>query len=181
VQFLVKGDKGGEVRLDLSLQALGDGPGEVELGATRLAHADLGAASGGLAPGTYSVVACLGATGSWRGRACSQPVRLTVEPAPKAFSAAQELALLRQRARFGLRSGDVAAVERYGRALVSADPASVPGHVYLGDAFLGQGKSQDALREFLTARGEFERQKPDAVERPQYLNARINQLLDELD
>jgi hypothetical protein len=177
VQFLAKGGKGGEVPLDLSLQPLGDGAGEVELGETRFVHADLGTASAGLAPGTYSIVACLGATGTWRGRACSEPVSLTVELAPNALSAEQEQSLLRQRARFGLRSGDFAAVERYGRALVSADPASVPGHVYLGDALLGQGKPEGALQEFLTARGEFERQEPDADEQPQYLTGRINQLL----
>jgi hypothetical protein len=181
VQLLSRDGKGGEAPLGMTLEPLGSEPGSVELDGTNAARSELGTTSAGIAPGTYSIVACLAATGSWRGRSCSGPVKLTVSAMPGALSPAEQLALDRQRARFALRTGDSVAVERYGRKLVEAHPASLPGHVYIGEALFVQGRWEEALQEFLTARAEFDRQQPHAVDRPQYLNARINQLLDRLE
>lgn len=178
VQFLVRDRQGGEKPLPLALKPLGDQDNTIELDTIRTAQANFGNASADIAPGTHSIVACLGATGSWRGRACSDAVKLTVEPRPDQLTPDQQLALDRQKARYGLQAGDYDAIESYGRELVTADPKSGPGHIYLGEAALGKGKTDVALREFVTARALYNLQHPNALERPTYLNARISQLLE---
>ena len=178
VKFVLRDDKGSEQPFGLVLKPLGDPRNTVELDTIKTLQGDFGTASSSIAPGTYSVTACLGATGSWKGRVCSDPVKLTVETMPANLSADQQLALDRQRARFGLKSADYKSVEAYGRKLVAADPSSIAGHIYLGEAKMGQEKWDEALKEFLRARVEYNRQKSDAVDKPQYINARINQLLE---
>jgi len=178
VQFVVRDDKGGEKPLGLALKALGDQRNTVELDTRKTVQANFGVASADLAPGSYSIVACLGATGSWHGRACSAVVNLTVLIRPGKLAPEQQLALDRQKARYGLQAGDYKAIEDYGNKLVAADPSSGPGHIYLGEAALGKDKLDVALREFLTARSLYNQQKANATERPVYLNARINQLLE---
>lgn len=177
VQFFVRDEKGSEQPLSLELKPLGDVPPVVELDAVNSAEASFGTVSANVLPGTYSIVACLGATGSWQGRVCADPVKLTVLARPEQLSPQQQLALDRQSARFGLLAGDNQAVEKYGRELMAADPRSVGGHFYVGEAKFRQGNWSEALEEFTTARSEFRRQNPNAVEHPQFLNARINQLL----
>ena len=150
----------------------------VKLDTLYTAQANFGNASADMVPGAYSIAACLGATGSWSGRACSDAVKLTVEPRPGKLTPDQQLALDRQKARYGLEAGDYDAVEAYGRDLVKANPKSVPGHIYLGDAALGKGKNDAALQEYLTASAQFDRQYPNAQEQPIYLITRISQLLE---
>jgi hypothetical protein len=178
VQFLVRDDKGGEKPLSLALKPLGGQSATVKLDTLYTAQANFGSASADIAPGTYSIAACLGATGSWSGRACSDAVKLTVEPRPAKLTPDQQLALDRQSALYGLEAGDYDAIERYGRELVKADKNSGPGHLYLGEAALGKGKNDVALQEFLTARMLYDRQNPNAEEQPVYLDTRINQLLE---
>jgi hypothetical protein len=178
VQFLVRDDKGGEKPLSLALKPLGEQSATVALDTRYTAQANFGNASAGIAPGTYSIAACLGATGSWHGRACSDAVKLTVEPRPGKLTPDQQLALDRQKARYGLLAGDYDAIERYGRELVKADKNSGPGHIYLGEAALGREKPDVALQEFLTARVLYDRKNPNAHEQPMYLVRRINQLLE---
>lgn len=180
VQFLVGDEKGGEQPLSFEVKPLGNLSSTVELDAVNSTEASFGTGSANVIPGVYSIIACLGATGWWQGRACSHPVRLSVLARPERLSPEQQEALDRQSARFGLLVGDYQAVENYGRELVGADPRSIPGHIYLGEAEFGQQKWSEALEEFTTARAEFNRQHPDAVEHPQMLNARINQLLEKL-
>ncbi len=177
VQFLVRDADGSEKALPLALQPVGDRSSIVVLDTVKTAQANFGNASAGIAPGTYAVVACLGATGAWQGRVCSGAVKLTVEPQPGKLTPDQQLVLDRQRARYGLLAGDYNAIEFYGRELVKADPKSGPGHIYLGEAALGKDQFDFALREFVTARALYKRQNPDAVEQPVYLNLRISQLL----
>jgi hypothetical protein len=180
VQFLVRDEKGSEQPLSFEVKPLGNLSSTVELDAVNSTEASFGTASANVIPGTYSIVACLGATGSWQGRVCSGPVKLSVLARPEHLTPEQQEALDRQSARFGLLVGDYQAVENYGRKLVGTDPSSIPGHIYLGEAKFGQQKWSEALEEYTTARAEFNRQHPDAVERPQLLNARINQLLEKL-
>ena len=163
--------------MPLALNPIGHQRNIVELDTVRTVQANFGIASAGIAPGTYSIAACLGATGSWQGKACSGAVKLTVEPQPGKLPPDRQLALDRQRARYGLLSGDYAAIENYGRELVKADPKSGTGHIYLGEAALGKDQTDLALREFVTARALYQRQYPDADEQPVYLNLRINRLL----
>jgi len=178
VQFFVRDEKGGEKPLGLALNPLTVPSGPAELDTVRTAQAEFGTASAGLAPGAYAVVACLGATGSWQGKTCSEPVKLTVADQSGNLTTEQQMALDRQKARYGLRSGDFDAVENYGRELLAADPASCPAHVYLGQAALGRNKPEVALREFVTARALYDGQKREGAEPPAYLNAMINQLLE---
>lgn len=180
VQFLVRDEKGGEQPLSFEVKLLGDEPSTAELDALNSTEVDFGTATANVSPGTYSIVACLGATGSWQGRVCSEAVKLTALARPEQLTPEQQEALARQSARFGLLVGDYQAVENYGRRLVGADPSSIPGHIYLGEAKFGQQKWSEALEEFQTARSEFNRQHPNAVERPQLLNLRISQLLEKI-
>jgi hypothetical protein len=177
VQFVVRDDKGGEKPLPLAVRLLGSPPGTATLDLVNTAQAAFGVVAADLAPGTYPVAACLAATGSWHGRACSDAVKLTVEPRPDALTEDQRLALDRQRARYGLEAGDYDAVEAYGRDLVKADPDSVPGHIYLGDAALGKNRDDVALEEYLTASAHYDQQYPDAQEQPVSLITRISQLI----
>ena len=176
----VRDDKGGEKPLPLALKPIGDQSATVKLDTVYTAQANFGNASADMAPGTYSIASCLGATGSWSGRACSNPVELTVEPRPGWLTPDQQLALDRQSALYGLQVNDYDAIERYGRELVKADKNSGPGHLYLGEAALGKGKNDVALQEFLTARVLYDRQNPNAEEQPVYLDARISQLLEKM-
>jgi hypothetical protein len=180
VQFQVRDEKGGEQPLGFEVKPLGNPSSAVELDAVNRTEVNFGTASANVSPGTYSIVACLGATGSWQGRVCSEAVKLTLLTRPEQLTPEQQQALARQSARFGLLVGDYQAVENYGRRLVGADPSSIPGHIYLGEAKFGQQKWSEALEEFTTARAEFNRQNPKALERPQLLNARINQLLEKI-
>jgi hypothetical protein len=180
MQFVVRDAKGGEQPLSLLLKPIGNQRRMAELDARRTIQTNFGGASADLAPGVYSVIGCLGNTGSWQGRACSNSVNLTVLARPAQLSSAQQLALDRQKARFGLLTGDYQAIETYGQNLLDADPNSVPGHIYLGEAKFLQSQWEDALHEFVTARAQFNRQNPSAVDRPKYLNARINQTLEKM-
>lgn len=180
VQFQVSDEKGGKQALGFEVKPLGNPTGAVELDAVNATEANFGTAAANALPGIYSIVACLGATGSWQGRVCSDPVKLTVLARAEQLTPEQQQALDRQRARFGLLVGDYQAVENYGRRLVGADPSSIAGHIYLGEAKFGQQKWSEALEEFTSARAEFHRQNPNAQEPPQLLNARINQLLEKI-
>lgn len=175
VQFLLRDEKGSEQPLNWGLKPLGDVAPIVTLDAVNSTEASFGAASANLLPGTCSVLACLGATGSWQGRVCSGPVKLSVLARPQQLSPEQQLALDRQSARFGFLAGDHQPLEKYGRELVTADSRSVEGHFYLGEAKFRQSNWSEALEEFTTARSEFHRQHPD--DQSQFMNARINQLL----
>jgi hypothetical protein len=178
VQFVVRDDKGGEKPLSLAVKLLGSPPETAALDVVNTAEAAFGVTAADLAPGTYSIAACLTATGSWHGRACSNAVKLTVEPRPDELTADQVLALDRQKARYGLEAGDYDAVEAYGRDLVKANPDSVTGHTYLGDAALGRNHTDVALEEYLTASAQYDQQYPNAQEQPIYLITRISQLIE---
>ena len=177
VEFVLRDDKGSEKPLPLALKLLGSQPQSAMLDTVNTAEAAFGVPAVDLAPGSYSIAACLGSTGSWHGRACSNAVKLTVQPRPDKLTTDQHLALDRQKARYGLEAGDYDAVEAYGRDLVKADPKSVSGHTYLGDAALGKGNTDAALQEYLTANAQYGKQHPDAQEQPVYLITRISQLI----
>jgi hypothetical protein len=178
VQFFVPDRKGGEKPFSLGLKPLGDVALAVQLDAVTSAQASFGTASATVLPGTYSIVACLGATGSWQGRVCSDAVKLTVLARAEQLSAEQQLALDQQGARFAMLAGDHQPLEKYGRELVAADSRSIEGHFYLGEAKFRQSNWSEALEEFTTARAEFRRQHPH--DQSQFMNARINQLLEKI-
>jgi len=180
VQLVVRDDRGGEQPLAYALTTIDDGGTNAELDATNSVAASFGLASTDALAGTTSIVACLGATGSWKGRVCSEPVKLTVLARPSPLTAEQQQALERQSARFAWLMNDYQTVQNYGRSLVAADPHSIVGHIYLGEAKFGQQKWSDALEEFTIARSESIRQNPHAVERPRFLNMRVNQLIEKV-
>lgn len=117
-------------------------PQPVELDETTSAEVSFGTASASLAPGTYLGQACLGATGTWKGRECSTPVRLTVLERPQQLTPEQEIAIARRTGRYGLRAGDLQALETAGQRLLAADPGSIPGHMYVGEAKFRQGNGR---------------------------------------
>ena len=152
----------------------------VELDAHARASAVFGAAIDA-PPGDYAVVACLGATGSWQGRACSEPVQLTITPAQARLAAPDRVALAGRAGRFALLAGDAKGLEENGRQLVAADPGSVMGHIYLGEAGFERGQFPAALAEFGAARAAFRRRHPNAYEPPVFLNLRINQTMAQME
>lgn len=155
-------------------------PQPVELDETTSAEVSFGTASASLAPGTYLGQACLGATGTWKGRECSTPVRLTVLERPQQLTPEQEIAIARRTGRYGLRAGDLQALETAGQRLLAADPGSIPGHMYVGEAKFRQGQWEDALREFTAARTQSKRRHPNLLDNPVALDLRISQILDKL-
>jgi hypothetical protein len=178
IQLLVRDASGGERPLGIPLQLLGSPVAVVELDAYTAVRANFGATSLPLPAGTYAIVACLGATGSWQGKICSEPASLTVADPPQRLTKEQEVAADEQSARLALLAGNPQALDEYGHKLVAADPDSVSGHMYLGEASFQRGKWDDALREFTTARGQFGERHPKALEPPQFLNLRINQSME---
>ena len=90
VQFLVRDGQGGEKPLSLTLKPIGDQSATAKLDTLYTAQAGFGIASANMAPGTYSIAACLGSTGSWHGRTCSDAVKLTVEPRPAKLTPDQQ-------------------------------------------------------------------------------------------
>ena len=150
-------------------------PGTVELDAVASVQAIFGTPSANAPAGSYSVAACLGATGSWHGRICSEPVKFTAVESHAPLTREQENAVDRQSARFGLLAGDPQLLDKFGRKMVAADPGSVDGHMYLGEASFQRERWAEALQEFVTARAEFGRRNPNAPEPPRFLDARISQ------
>jgi len=153
----------------------------VELDAHASERVVFGAAALDAPPGDYTVVACLGATGTWQGRACSEPVKLTITPAQARLATADRVALAERGGRFALIAGDAKGLEENGRQLVAADPGSVMGHLYLGEAGFERGQFARALTEFGAARSAFHRRHPNAYEPPVFLNVRTNQIMALMD
>lgn len=180
VEFVVPDGRGGTQTLASQMPPLGTVAGPIELDTVRSAEASFGTSVTALAPGTYSVQACLGATGSWKGRTCSSPAKLTIVERPPQFSLEQELAVAQQAGRFGLCAGDPQALESAGRRLLAADSGSIPGHLYAGEAKYRQGRWAEALAEFTAAHSQFARRHPNAYERPRALNARIAQVIEKI-
>ncbi len=128
--------------------------------------------------GAYTLIACLGATGSWQGRVCSSPASLTVVAAKTPATKADLVALEEQRARFAFLAHDPAAMEASGRALVAADRGSPSGHMYLGEASFERNNLQQALNEFLIARAVYQNRNPGQIEETVFLNARIRESME---
>jgi hypothetical protein len=177
VQLLVRDAQGGERALSIPAPRMGAPAGVVALDAYSSARANFGVPEVDAAPGAYSVVACLGRTGSWNGRACSEPVQLTVQERPARLAPDRQSILDRNSGRFAMLAGDAPRLEQAGNRLIAADAGDVDGHVYVGEALNLQGRWADALSEFTTARVYFHRSHPGAVEPPRFLDLRINQLL----
>jgi hypothetical protein len=177
VQLLVRDGQGGERAWDIPMPVIGSPAGVVELGAYDSARAIWGTASAAVSLGSYSLVACLGPTGSWRGRVCSQPTPLNVRELPAQPTPEQQDALDELRARFALLAGDVQGLEESGRKLLAAHPDGVSGHMYLGEANFRQGKWVDALAQFTAARAAFARAQPTALEPPRFIIVRMNQVM----
>jgi hypothetical protein len=174
VQLLVRDAQGVERPLSIPAPRLGDPAGVVALDAYSSARANFGVPEVDAAPGVYSVVACLGRTGSWNGRACSDPVQLTVQERPARLARDRQTILDRQSGRFAMLAGDAPRLEQAGSRLIAAD---ADGHIYVGEARYRQGRWEDALSEFTTARVCLHRSHPGAGEPPRFLDLRINQLL----
>jgi hypothetical protein len=180
VEFVVPDGRGSAQKVPAPMPPLGTAAGPVELDTVRSAEASFGTLAAALAPGTYPVQACLSATGSWKGRTCSSPAKLTIVERPPQFSLEQELAVAQQTGRFGLLAGDPQALESAGRRTLAADSGSIPGHMYAGEAKYRQGKWAEALAEFTAARSQFVRRRPNAYERPRALDARISQTIEKI-
>jgi hypothetical protein len=153
------------------------GPGTAAvLDAQNSVEAQMVPASAAPAAGDYEAQACLGATGQWKGTACSEPVRISVV-AEMGLTAVQRDELDRQAARAALLTGDWAELQRRGQALLARD--KVAGHTALGDAFFGQQRWAQALEHYTSARAAYPRR--NGVEAPHALNLRISRLLEILE
>jgi hypothetical protein len=179
VQLLLAG--AANTTLSFAPPLVGQSAPTVELDAHASVRVVFGAAALDAPPGDYAVVACLGATGTWQGRACSEPVKLTITPAPAHLALPDRVALAERGGRFALLAEDAKGLEENGRQLVAADPSSVMGHLYLGEAGFERGQFALALTEFGAARAAFRRRHPNAYEPPVFLNVRINQILNRPD
>lgn len=128
-----------------------------------------------LEPGDYAVRACLGDSGAWKGRACSELARLTVVAAAEQLGAERLARVDGEAARVALLKKDWAELERRGRALLARDAAA--GHMALGDAYFGQEKWEPALAEYAAARGLWTKRGGEA---PHALHIRMARLLEKL-
>jgi hypothetical protein len=153
----------------------------VSLDAFTSEQASFGSPAATASPGAYSVISCLGQTGSWHGRACSAPVQLTVQERPARLAPDQQSILDRRGGRFALLAGDAPGLEQAGRKLIAAAAGDVEGHLYLGESRYLQSRWTEALSEFTTARANFRSSHPGATEPPRFLDARINQILNRPD
>src|SRR5581483_2357465 len=133
VQFRIF-DARGERALEWPLRILQSDSESVELDVFNAASATFGVASISADPGAYAIAACLGSTGSWQGKICSEPVQLLVINRPAQLSAQQQVELRSQAARYALLAGDGQLLESSGRDILAADPDSVAGHLYLGES-----------------------------------------------
>ena len=181
VQLLTRDAQGGERALGIPVRRLGPAPATQVLDAYTSARANFGAAELDAASGAYSIVACLGQTGSWRGRTCSEPVRLTVQERPAHLPADRQSLADHRAGRLALLAGDVTGLEQAARRLLAADPADVEGHMYLGESHFLQNRREEALAQFTAARATFRRNHPNAAEPPRFLDARIGQLIGQPD
>jgi hypothetical protein len=181
VQLLVRDAQGAEHPLNFPAPRVGKPTPVVSLDAFRSEQASFGTPAAAAPPGTYSIVACLGETGSWHGRACSEPVQLTIQEPPPARLAPDRQSIVDRRAgRFALMAGDASGLEQAGRKLIAAEAGGVEGHLYLGEALYMQGHGTEALEEFTTARANFRRGRPGDTEPSLFLNARINHILTDI-
>jgi len=181
IQLLARDEKGGEKPLGFPAKLLGAGErAAVELDAANSTEANLGTESFAAPSGTYLVVACLGESGSWKGRACSEPVKLTVTETSAPQPPDRQRALDRQGGRFGFVAGSPDTMEKFGRRLAATGPDAVEGHLYLGEAQYRRGRWAEALREFQAARTERAR-RTGAGSDAQFLDLRISELIAKLN
>jgi hypothetical protein len=171
VRMTLKPAAGGEAAV-WKLRALGAAASAVELDAESSADVEAVPAAP-VAVGEYEVRACLGATGSWKGTACSETAQLTVLADSGALTAEEKDALERQAARVALLGEDWKELERIGKGMVGRD--KVEGHMALGDAMYGQKEWQKALDHYTAARAALPPRRNGEV--PRGLSMRISQLL----
>ena len=134
VQLLVRDAQGAERPLNFPIPPVGRPTPVVNLDAFSSAQATFGTPAATASPGAYSVVACLGQTGSWHGRTCSAPVQLTVQERPARLASDRQSLIDRRGGRFALLVGDAPGLEQAGRKLIAAAAGDVEGHMYLGEA-----------------------------------------------
>jgi hypothetical protein len=180
IELVIPDGHGSVLKLQTLMPSPGSSSSTIELDAMKSAEAVYGTVSAQLAPGDYMITAWLGATGLWKGRVCSNTIKLKVVSRPRTFSPEQELEIARQTGRFGLLAEDPQSLETSGRRMLAADEHSIQGHIYVGEAKYHQGKWAEALEQFTAARSEFARQHPNAYEHPKAINARISQILEKL-
>lgn len=165
-------DARGAQAAGLSLHRLGQEESIVKIDAANSADVTFGAASVEAAAGTYSVTACLGAIGEWKGEVCSAPAQLTV--------VARGEATPQQGARFALLAGDAAGMEAYGRKLIDAERDSISGLVYMAESSFRRGNWAEALERFQAARAAHARRKAAGAEPPLFILARMRQIRSKL-
>ena len=178
--MLVRDAQGAEHPLNFPAPPVGKPTPVVSLDAFGSEQASFGTAAAEAPSGTYSIVACLGETGSWHGRACSEPVQLTVQELPARLAPDRQSVLDQRAGRFALMAGAASGLEQAGRKLIAAEAGGVEGHLYLGEALYMQGHETEALEEFTTARANFHRGHPGDTEPPLFLNVRINRILTDM-
>jgi uncharacterized protein HemY len=96
---------------------------------------------------------------------------------PVPLTSEQRDALDELKARYAFLADDLQLLEDSARSMLAAHPDSADGHMYLGEARYRQGKWNDALAEFTTARAALNRAQSNSYEPPQFLIARINDVM----
>jgi hypothetical protein len=128
-----------------------------------------------LESGDYVVRACLGDSGAWKGRACSELARLTVVGSVEQLGAEQRARMDAEAVRVALLKRDWGELERRGKAMMARDAAA--GRMALGDAYFGQEKWEQSLNEYAAARALWTKRGGEA---PHALHIRMARLLEKL-
>jgi hypothetical protein len=136
-----------------------------------------------IAPGRYSIRAILSrknaAPGEWAGEVQSAP--LSIDLRSGELSAAQQIVDVQQAGRFYLHDRDYAMVEKQAAALLQLDKISVSAWELRGDAFLEQGKLDEAEKAFREALRNAELHTQSNIPRPlreppQWLYQRLDKI-----
>ncbi|HKW62807.1 MAG TPA: hypothetical protein VJN89_09705 [Candidatus Acidoferrum sp.] len=138
-------------------------------------------------PGQYKVVAVLEMKDdgkppgdSWRGRAESEPVNLSVIPKPAHLTSAQEEEVALQIARYYETAKDWTHALDSAQKALATNPGSIAAHMLVGDIKEASGDPRGALEAYQAAKEQFYTRFPNSYEPPEYLIEKISLLSAEL-
>lgn len=145
------------------------------------------AAAAQVTPGTYEIAAVIEVkeegslpSDAWRGRAESEPVKLSVVTKPARLAPAEEETMNLQFARYYQATSDLEKALQAVQNALKANPDSIFAHILLGEVKEAQGDFQGALEAYDGARDEFYSQYPNSYEPPSYLINKSEELTDKL-
>jgi len=133
-----------------------------------------------IVPGEYAIVAVLNVpansgltSGTWSGRAESEPVKLVIQDKPVRLSAGDEETLDLHFSNYFDAVANFGEAVKRAEAAMKLNPHSISAAIALGEAKRTQGDLKGALEVFQMATAESYRQNPNAYEPPTLLLSRI--------